>query len=150
MKSNDLVGFDQPVEFTAAPGVALKVSGVYILRKKSGQSFPRLQGETDIYYIGSTANLKRRFYQYNHPGPTQYTNKRVNGFVIGRKYESEFLWRKEKDEEAARVAEHELLMKFKSDHDEFPPLNFADVRALKQTLPSEKLVLKGSLEIEEF
>ena len=72
-----------------------KKSGVYLLRIKGGTIFPRILGETDILYIGSTENLKQRFYSYNHPGPSQHTNKKVKNFVVDLGHDAEFLWKEE-------------------------------------------------------
>jgi len=106
-----------------------KKPGTYVIRVKGGKCFRRLQGETDIIYIGSTVQLRRRFYQYLHPGPTQWTNKRINKFL--KKYSLEIAW-SENDEPG--ILEHNLLRQFAEDHDEFPPLNLQDIRKLKKTL----------------
>jgi len=63
-------------------------SGVYVIRMAGGRRFGRLRGESDILYIGSTEakrELRQRLRQYLHPGPTQWTNKRVN--ELAEKYE---------------------------------------------------------------
>ncbi len=68
-------------------------TGVYIFRKKNGQCFGRLQGESDILYVGCTESkkgLRQRLNYYLKPGPTQWTNRRINQ-LLG-KYGIEVSW----------------------------------------------------------
>ena len=60
---------------------APKQYGIYIFRMAQSKCFKRLKGESDILYIGSTEGehgLRGRLQQYLHPGPTQWTNKRIH------------------------------------------------------------------------
>ena len=69
---------------------APKQRGVYVFRKAGGKHFGRLQGQSDVMYIGSTeakGGLKQRLGQYLHPGPTQWTNKRIK--KISKKHQME-------------------------------------------------------------
>lgn len=100
-------------------------SGIYVIRMSGGKCFGRLQGETDIVYIGSTKQLKRRFYQFLHPGPTQWTNQRINQLL--KKYSFEIAWL---ENDNPKIPEHNLLRQFLAEHDEFPPLNRADIRKM--------------------
>ncbi|MCL4480677.1 MAG: GIY-YIG nuclease family protein [Candidatus Thermoplasmatota archaeon] len=148
MDSASLSDFGSPSDFTSAQSQAPILPGSYLLRMKGAVAFPRIKGKTDILYIGSTANLKKRFYSYNHPDKSQYTNQKVNNFVISYQHDAEFMWISIPDPERARVTENELLRKYQEDHHELPPLNGASVRSLKLTLPPEKLNFKDEVSIE--
>jgi predicted GIY-YIG superfamily endonuclease len=141
MISDKLTEFVKCFDFKEAPKQAPKLPGAYLLRLKGGKKFNRINGETDIVYIGSTDNLSRRFYGYNHPGRSQYTNQKVNDFVIKFGHDVEFMWKEEPDGESARITESELLKKYQKKHHEYPPLNGASVRSLEKTLTDEKLNL---------
>jgi predicted GIY-YIG superfamily endonuclease len=137
--SISLSDFSIPYDFDDASSQAPKVAGVYILRMRDGLKFKRIVGETDIVYIGSSSNLKRRIYQYNHPGPTQYTNRRVNNFVNVLCHQLEFMWKTVGDDNQI-ITEHNLLRKYQNEHHEFPPLNGSDIRNLKLNLKDEFVV----------
>ncbi|MCL4480015.1 MAG: hypothetical protein M1113_00815 [Candidatus Thermoplasmatota archaeon] len=62
MNSQDFPEFDSILDFELAHKQAPKKLGVFLLRTKVGTIFPGILGETDIFYIGSTVNLKQRFY----------------------------------------------------------------------------------------
>lgn len=145
MNSREFLGFGSAVDFASASKNAEESPGVYILRIKDGIDFNRISGETDILYIGSTENLKRRFYSYNHPGKSQFTNQKVENFVINFKHPAEFLWRIESDKNAAKVKEYELLARYMKEHHEFPPLNGASIRKLEITLRDENINLRDHL-----
>ena len=149
MNSQDFTEFESIADFELAHKQAPKKPGVYLLRIKGGTIFPRIVGETDILYIGSTKNLKRRFYSYNNPGATQYTNQKVRNFVVDLRHEAEFLWKEESDPERARITEHELISRYQKDHHEYPPLNGASIRKMNLTLPTEKINLTDEVKIEE-
>jgi excinuclease UvrABC nuclease subunit len=100
--------------------------GAYVIRMSGGKLFPRLKGETDIVYIGSSKNLRRRFYWFLKPGPTQWTSQRINQF--SKKYRLEIAWL---ENDNPKNIEHNLLRDFLSQHDELPPLNRAYIRNLK-------------------
>ena len=109
-----------------------KQKGIYVLRKARGRPFGRLRGQSDLMYIGSTeaqGGLKQRMRQYWHPGPTQWTNKRIKG--ISKKHEMEVAWCL--CDEPGNL-EHELLHKYLKGHDELPPLNHATKRLLRKLL----------------
>lgn len=148
MDSASLTNFGLPFDFASAQSHAPKSPGVYVLRIKGAKKFPRLLGETDILYIGSTNNLNRRFFEYNHPRKSKYTtNQKVNDFVNKYKNDAEFIWKTEQNAERARATESDLLRWYQDDHHEFPPLNGASVWTLKLTLPPEKINIKDKLDI---
>lgn len=102
--------------------------GVYVLRLKGGTPFGRLRGVSDIVYVGKTdKGLRNRIRQYLHPGPTQWTNIRVNEFM--RRYRLEFACAKDGNPKAR---EHELLRSYLRDHDELPPLNHKDEKTVAE------------------
>jgi excinuclease UvrABC nuclease subunit len=106
--------------------------GVYIIRQEGGKLIGRLQGESDILYIGSTISkggLRQRLMQYFHPGPTQWTNQRLNSFL--EKYAMEITWCACSN---PTNFEHDLLRKYLNDHDELPPFNHADNRRPLETV----------------
>ena len=111
---------------------APKSYGVYVIRRDGGQRFGRLQGESDILYIGSTEakrGLRQRLRSYLHLGPTQWTNKRIN--ELAKKYEMEVAWCQ--CDEPGNL-ENQLLRQYLSEHDELPPLNRAGKKLLKKLL----------------
>ena len=105
---------------------APREKGVYVIRQVAEKSFGRLQGQSDIFYIGSTTSkgeLRQRLIQYLHPAPTQWTNQRINESL--KKYQMEVAWC------PCRVPvnlEHDLLRQYLNDHDELPPFNHAGIR----------------------
>jgi len=106
--------------------------GVYVIRITQGRCFGRLKGKSDILYIGSCEakkGLRQRLQQYLHPGPTQWTNRRVN--QLAKEYQMEVAWCL-CDE--PRNFEHDLLIRYLKDHDELPPLNRAGIRRLYKTI----------------
>ncbi|PIX31729.1 hypothetical protein COZ60_02940 [Candidatus Bathyarchaeota archaeon CG_4_8_14_3_um_filter_42_8] len=124
---------------------APKQSGIYIFRMAQSKCFERLKGETDILYIGSTEGkhgLRGRLQQYLHPGPTQWTNKRIH--AMAKKYDMEIAWCL--CGEASNL-ELQLLRRYFEDHDELPPLNHASKRLLKKLLTGT-VGLKGTLILE--
>jgi len=120
--------------------------GVYILRRGQGVFFGRLSGQSDILYIGSTeANqgLKQRLRQYIFPGPTQWTNKRINEMLS--KYRIEVAWLR--CEEPGNL-EHALLKWYVNEHDELPPLNHATRRLLRKVV-EDKIKISDCGKIEK-
>jgi excinuclease UvrABC nuclease subunit len=110
-------------------------TGVYIIRKVGGQRFGRLRGESDILYIGSATSqggLKQRLQQYFSPGPTQWTNKRINEFA--KKYSMEVAWCLLNE---PKNFEDELLRQYLKEHDELPPFNYASIRTLHKNFTDE-------------
>jgi len=111
---------------------APSTTGVYVIRQANGLRIGRLKAESDILYIGSTTSkggLRQRLMQYFHPGPTQWTNQRLNSFL--KKYAMEVAWCPCSE---PTNLEHDLLREYLMDHDELPPFNHADVRRLYKTL----------------
>jgi predicted GIY-YIG superfamily endonuclease len=148
MNSKDLPEFKSISDFELSYNQAPQKPGVYLLRTKGGTIFHRILGETDILYIGSTENLKKRFYGYNHPGSSQYTNQKVKNFVVNLGHEAEFLWKEETDSDRAKITEHELISRYQREHHEFPPLNGASIRKMKLRLPTEKLEFKDNIDVD--
>jgi len=106
--------------------------GVYVIRLADARKIGRLQGESDILYIGSNQSeggLKQRFSHYFHPGPTQWTNRRVHDLM--EKYSMEIAWFICKN---PVNLENSLLKQYVKDNDELPPMNHADVRRLYESL----------------
>ncbi len=101
-----------------------QLPGTYILRLAGAKCIGRLKGVSDILYIGSTVNLRRRIYQIVHPGPTQWTNKRISKLM--QKYQIEIAWcGKLPHSLDPGEFEKRLLKDYQQDHDELPPLNAA-------------------------
>lgn len=110
--------------------------GVYVIRLAGARRIGRLQGESDILYIGSNESeggLRQRFSHYFHPGPTQWTNRRVHELM--KRYSMEIAWFVSSN---PINLENNLLKQYVKDHDELPPMNHADVRRLRET-PSEAM-----------
>lgn len=111
---------------------APRKKGIYVIRLATFKPIGRLRGESDILYIGSTTSeggLRQRLMQYFHPGPTQWTNQRLYGFL--KKYHMEITWCP--CEEPTNL-EHDLLRQYLSEHDELPPFNHADIRRLYESV----------------
>ncbi len=109
-----------------------KQGGIYVIRLADAQIIGRLQGESDILYIGSSKSkggLRQRISQYFHPGPTQFTNRRIRDLT--ERYPMEIAWFP--CDEPVNI-ENNLLRQYISDHDELPPLNHADVKRLYKSL----------------
>jgi hypothetical protein len=104
--------------------------GVYVFRKSGAQFFGRLKGDSDILYIGSTTKgLRNRLLQYLTPGPSQWTNIRLNEYANRNPVEFSFLANDE-----PKSFEYELLIKYMSEHEELPPLNFSSIRTLHKKI----------------
>ena len=92
--------------------------GVYALRCCG--DYQRIAGTSDILYFGSATNregLKKRLYQYFHPGPTQQTNKRILTMVADcADFEVALVETKSIPE--AKMLEATLLEKYETDHGE--------------------------------
>jgi hypothetical protein len=115
---------------------APKQNGAYFIRLAGARKIGRLHGESDILYIGSNnskGGLKQRFSQYLHPGPTQWTNRRMQD--LAKKYSMEVAWFV--CDNPVNV-ENSLLKQYVNDHDELPPMNHADVRRLFES-PAESI-----------
>jgi len=118
--------------------------GAYVFRSVGGRSFGRLKGKSDILYIGSTTSkrgLRQRFYNYLHPGPTQWTNQRIHDLL--KRYQMEVAWFVCK--KPVNI-ENSLLTQYEREHDELPPLNHANVRSLHES-PAEVAMLTDKLKV---
>lgn len=104
--------------------------GIYILRMAQGKPFGRLNGESDICYIGSTEKLGERFKDYLHPSPMHWTDIRIHD--MAKKYNMEFAWC---IFEKVGDREQKLLNRYRMEHDELPPLNHIDIIKLKDYIP---------------
>jgi len=97
--------------------------GVYAFR--CCRDYERRIGTSDILYIGSATNeegLRKRIYQYFHPGPTQRTNIRILALVAEcTDYEASFAETKSNPE--AKMLEAVLLEKYEREHGQLPPEN---------------------------
>ena len=97
--------------------------GVYAIRRP--HRFGRYEGESDIVYIGSAeGSLRRRFRSYFRPGSSQATSQRINTEMRG-KSDLQLGFFALDPAEDVRTKERELLVAYKRDHRELPPLNRA-------------------------
>lgn len=98
-------------------------TGLYVFRKVQGEMFGRLNGESDIIYIGSAtggSGIRARLKSHLNPGPTQLTNLRSKW--LQRKLTIEVAWAVDPD---ASTMEEKILRKYEEEHWELPPLNRA-------------------------
>ena len=135
MTSHDLrrLGFDRWLPFTAEAKSHLLNNipdrdGVYIIR--SSQPFGRYRGQSDIVYVGSSANatrgLKGRISSFFRPGPSQYTSKRVKALLdLAEKLEMSF---KICTSVEARNLEKDIIRQYVVEHQELPPSNRSEPR----------------------
>jgi hypothetical protein len=125
---------------------APREDGVYILRQAGGKLFGRLRGSSDILYVGSSTckgGLRQRLSHYFHPGPTQWTNLRINRYL--GKYMMEVVWLPTSN---PLNLEHKLLTRYIEDHDEQPPFNHADTRRF-QSKTNEAATFSDSLRVKK-
>jgi hypothetical protein len=116
--------------------------GVYVFRKAKAEMFGRLNGKSDILYIGSSKKgLRSRLQNYMHPGPTQWTNQRIHEYTVKNSVEVSWL-----TFQGPKNLEHDLLKQYFSDHWELPPLNFAAIRTLFKPL-KDKIHLTENVRI---
>ncbi len=98
-------------------------TGLYIFRKARGEKFGRLNGQSDIVYIGSAtggSGLKARLHSHLNPGPQQATNLRSRW--LQQRVSMEVSWAEDPD---ASPMEDVLLKEYVEEHWELPPLNRA-------------------------
>ena len=98
--------------------------GIYVFRFR--KEFPRLRGETDILYIGSTRDngvLHDAIARYLVSDATQTTNWRINSLLTNERYQNkvEIAW--SRLQENANTEKQKLLTNFEESHDELPPWN---------------------------
>ena len=130
MDSNSLgqKGFERWQDFSLKAEATLTTglpasNGVYVI--KNDTSFGRFVGESDIIYIGSANNengLRGKILQYFKPGPTQSTNKRINGILHLRPgLKISYVLKPSTDD--ANALESSLLKEYDRQHGELPPAN---------------------------
>jgi len=147
MKSTDLIDVGQWKEWSSAvTTLAPRLPGVYVLRIATGLSRPRLSGESDLIYIGSTKNLRQRL---GTPLSPRTTERRDIGYRIRRIIEDkiarlEIAWKEFNSVPNARTYESKLLASYEEDHYEFPPLNRQE--AGKKVRNAERLIANLSPE----
>ncbi len=114
--------FSLKAETTLSNGLPTS-NGVYVI--KTDTSFGRFVGESDIIYIGSASNengLRGTILQYFNPGPTQSTNKRINGILHLRPgLKISYVLKPSPDDANALVSS--LLKEYDRQHGELPPAN---------------------------
>ena len=97
--------------------------GVYALRRRV--DYQRSVGTSDIVYIGSATGhggLRRRVYQYFHPGATERTNGRIPPLeAASTDLELSFLVTE--SETDADTLKASLLANYESEHGQLPPEN---------------------------
>ena len=115
-------GFNLKAEATLSSGLPTS-NGVYVI--KNDTAFGRFVGESDIVYIGSAGGengLRGRILQYFNPGPTQITNKRMNGILHLRPgLKISYVLKPSADD--ASALESSLLNEYERQHGELPPAN---------------------------
>lgn len=124
MKSSDLSDFGSWERFSKTTvDRARREPGVYVFRLAEGRTFPRLVGESDLVYIGSSTSLQRRLRDHLRPREDErdigYRLKRVEDQVSAL----ELAWKTFETYGDAETLEWELLEQYQRDHIEFPPLN---------------------------
>jgi excinuclease UvrABC nuclease subunit len=98
--------------------------GVYVIRLP--QPEPRLQGASDIAYIGRAGNrngLRGRVRQYFHPGPMQTTNIVMRQRICAPGCALQLGFAVTDTVATARRLESDLLLQFEKEHGELPPYN---------------------------
>jgi hypothetical protein len=97
--------------------------GVYALRRTV--DYRLSVGTSDIVYIGSATSrggLRKRLYQYFHPGSTE----RINGRILRRETSSTELqvsFSVAESEADAETLKASLLARYESEHGQLPPEN---------------------------
>jgi excinuclease UvrABC nuclease subunit len=130
MRSSDLwqsgfrtwLSFNRSGERSLISALPVK-PGVYVVR--FCRDYQRKMGSSDVLYVGSATNsqgLRKRLYQYFHPGPTQRTNKRILAIVADcPDFEIAFVETSSIPE--AKMLEATLLERYEADLGELPPEN---------------------------
>ena len=128
-----MVGFEKSESFDKACNDMPKKSGVYVIILKN-ERICRLEGESDILYIGSTrgkGGLRNRFSHYRNPGRSQNTNIKINNYIFKREPHITIYWKIIENEDP-RKEEGELLKKYSEEHGELPPLNDSKPRGMNK------------------
>jgi hypothetical protein len=121
--SKDLInyGFSSWKQFSKLKeGDIPEEPGVYVLRLD--KTFGRLVGESDILYMGSTENLRKRLWGNYIKGRGGKTTKRIHYYLISLGYldRVEVSWVKSGD---YKSLEEKLREEYEKDHHELPPWN---------------------------
>jgi hypothetical protein len=128
MNSHDLQGFANwekwpPPTHLKAPNA----KGIYVFRLAEGRTFGRLEGESDLIYIGATHAGKQtvlsRLKQHATPRPDE---KDIGILLIRLTTAGKLLeisWRTFESDFLAQLHEGMLLHQYERDHLELPPLN---------------------------
>jgi excinuclease UvrABC nuclease subunit len=97
-----------------------KEPGVYVF--KLNKYLNKLRGKSDILYIGSSKNLRKRIINNYLKGRGGPTTKRIHSYLIKRNYINfvEVGWKITKN---YKNLEKKLRNKFDKDHDQLPPWN---------------------------
>ena len=119
MTSVDLLEFGEWHSFERPSVLKVPTStGVYAIRLLRGDVFGRLQGTSDIVYIGSTSStgtLRQRI--QSHLGSRSLMR------LFAAKMNMEIAWKTCDDSRVARKLEHTLIYQYMFDHLEPPPWN---------------------------
>ena len=123
MNSKELekYGFREWINFSDVSKSKIPESpGVYILRLY--KQFRRLNGYSDILYIGSTANLRRRIYRNYIKSQGGLTTQRIHRYLFSKGYldKVEISWI---ISEKYKETETLLLKNYEDEHHELPPWN---------------------------
>ena len=123
MKSSD-TGMSEWVKWSGRTvGRAPRTPGVYVLRL-ANMAVPRLKGESDIVYVGSTSRGRGTIRQRlrRHGCATQPGRSMLNR-VRSEVGEIDLAWKSLATHTQALFMESQLLEKYLADHLELPPLN---------------------------
>lgn len=125
MNSKDLRerGFTEPILFVKGEhSTAPAETGVYIIMLQDRETdYP--MGKSDIVKIGKSEfkqGIRRRWYNYYNPGPTQHTNIRLKPKFEKQPHTIAWLLLPKGD---AKRMEDRLLLEFKREHGQFPAYN---------------------------
>ena len=130
-----MVGFQKSESFDKACNDMPKKPGVYVIALKN-ERICRLEGESDILYIGSTrgkGGLRNKFSHYRNPGRSQNTNIKINNFIIKSEPDIAIFWKIIENEDP-RKEEERLLNEYFNEHGELPPLNDSNPRGMNKNL----------------
>jgi len=122
MNSNELIkiGFKNWYYFHELDEYELNNKyGVYVI--KLNKTFGRLQGKSDILYIGHTTDFGVRFFKNYLNGTGGETTQRIHRYLIDKKYIDKIMisWIATQNFDL----EKELREKYEKMHHEFPPWN---------------------------
>jgi len=100
-----------------------KKPATYVFRLN--KTIPRLKGNSDILYIGSTGNLRERIYGNYVKGQGGPTTKRIRYMLFKKGYidRVEISWKTLTTRNESKKLEKELLEKYEKGHHELPPWN---------------------------